>query len=160
MKQRNNWYIPIILTVALTLVGCNRKVVFSQYQSVNPQGWQQADSLCFCITSLETAGTYETELGLRSYSSYPYTSVALIVHQQTTLSNISITDTIDIDIVDSEGKKQGKGFSVKTFSHVLRPLSLVEGDTVCVSIHHFMRHDPLPGIADVGYTLTLRGNDL
>ena len=158
MRTRNR-RIPLLafiaLTAWLTLVGCSRKTVFSRYLSIDASGWKQSDSLFFDIPPLATAGLYNAELALRANNAYPFTSLTLIVEQRSSLSLMARTDTLTLQMVDESGNSLGNGIGLKSYNIPLEPLALQEGDSLHVCVHHFMRRTPLPGIADVGFSLTV-----
>lgn len=156
MRTKNRSILhPALAALAawLTLVGCSREVAFCNFLSVDASGWQQSDTLFFGVSPLETAGRYDAELGIRINTAYPYTSLTLVVEQRSTLSCLSTTDTLQLQMVDEAGNSLGSGIGLKSYAVALPPLSLQQGDSLLVSVHHFMRRTPLPGIADVGFTL-------
>lgn len=160
MKRSSSLGILLVLTVALTIVGCNRKTVFSRYQSVDLSGWEQDDSLVFDVPPLETADIYAAEIGLRANSSYPFTSLTMIVEQRAPLSRIEKADTIELAMVNHEGISKGKGIGLLSYSYALPPLTLTKGDSLHVCVRHFMRRNPLPGVSNVGFTLHGGGQHL
>ncbi|MBQ9671765.1 MAG: gliding motility lipoprotein GldH [Prevotella sp.] len=141
------------ITVALTMVGCNRKTIYSRYQPTPLEGWEPNDRLTFSIEPMKTAGCYEEIVGLRTTSDYPFMRLTLIVEQELFPTHQLMVDTIDVPIVDEDGAILGNGVSTFQYTFPLRRLDLNQGDSLQVSIHHFMKRELLPGISDVGFAV-------
>jgi len=150
-SSNSNKRLILFLTIALALVGCSRKTVFSHYEHVGLSGWEQHDTLYIDITGVP-AGTYQEELGLRNSIEYPYLSLTLVADQQSR-SGFHRSDTVQVEIADESGKPLGNGISHYSHSISLGQVTLCDSDTVRVRVHHYMLHDDLPGISDIGITL-------
>lgn len=151
MSNSNKGLILIMLTIALTLVGCNRKTVFSHYEHVELDGWEQADTLFFKIAGIP-AGTYEEELGIRNSVEYPYMQLTVVAYQQS-VSGMQRTDTLEVDMANRAGKLTGTGISRYYHALPLGQVTLSDSDTLYVRVHHYMINNDLPGISDIGVTL-------
>ena len=151
MSNSNRGLILIFLTIALTIVGCNRKTVFSHYEHVELDGWEQDDTLVFEIFGIP-AGTYQEELGLRNSVEYPYMQLSMIANQQS-VSGMKRTDTLQVDMANRTGKLIGTGISRYYHCLPLGQVTLSDSDTLYVRVNHFMLDNDLPGVADVGVTL-------
>jgi len=152
--KRLNWAIFFLLTVALTLVSCNRKTIYTHYQTIGSEGWLQEDTLFFTPPLVSKTGTCHVAIGVRTNTDYPFTTLTVVVEQSTTLSHQQKTDTIVLRLVDDDGNAMGEGVAWKSLNYSLGSLSLVEDDSLCFRIHHFMRRKLLHGITDVGVTLS------
>lgn len=142
------------LTVLLACMGCNRKTVYYHYEHTPVSGWDRRDTLHFNIGPVEEGGEYRQEVGLRISSDYPYMGLNLII-EQTTAPNFSMrTDTLNCQLMDDDGTIKGHGLSYYQYDFQLPPLSLNKGDSLTVRIHHSMRRETLPGIADIGIKLS------
>ena len=64
------------------------------------------------------------------------------------------SDTLSCKLVDADGTVQGEGVSFYQYRFHLCNMKLTQGDSLRVSIRHNMKREILPGIADVGVTLT------
>ena len=155
MSQRNRWGLPLLLviTVALTMVGCNRKTIYSHYEHTTVDGWEKTDTLEFCVPKVGKAGRYREEIGLRTNISYPFTGLTMIVEQQVTPSGLLRSDTLHARLMDDEGNVQGRGVSYYQYNYELCDLQLQENDSLTVRIRHHMLRLLLPGVTDIGVTL-------
>ena len=144
----------MILTVAMTMVSCNRKTVYDRYLPTSDDGWEKCDTLTFCIPAVKENGTYKEEIGLRITDSYPFTKLCLIVEQTVMPAEVTRCDTLYCRLIDDDGKVKGRGLSHYQYKFHLTSIALAQGDSLCVNIRHNMRREILPGISDVGMRLT------
>ena len=142
----------IIIAVAMTLVSCNRQMIYSHYESVNTEGWDRSDSKEFSV-SIQEKGSYAESFGLRTTRDYPYTNLAIIVTQEVKPSGVQRADTLNIDITDSEGNNVVEGLNYRQRDVQFPAIRLEAGDSVFVNIRHYMRREVLPGIANVGFSM-------
>lgn len=168
-KRRTTTIMIIILTVAVTLVGCNRKAIYSHYEPIPLSGWEKNDTAFFTITPVTVDGQYEELLGLRINMDYPFTEVALIIHQTLIPKKIaptdSISDTLMLPVIrqrcdtlhatlfTNDGSLLGKGITCYQYEFSLANVHLTSGDSLCIKVYHNMKRNPLPGLSDVGITL-------
>ena len=148
--RKNKLLVAIIVTVALTLVGCNRKTVYCHYQSVGVDGWERSQTFYFCLSPIDQTATYARELGLRTNSAYPFTSLSLIVEQLVLPSGSHHVDTLQCQLTDDAGTILGKGTYHYQYLFALPSVPLHEGDSLTISVRHNMKREVLPGITDVG----------
>jgi len=143
------------LAVALLLVGCNRKTVYSSYlhTPIDSWGWESTDTMFFSIPSVTEGGLYSEEVGLRCNSSYPFKELYLIVMQESFPHYTYRCDTVRFAITDENGVFLGKGISYFQYTAEIGEISLQKGDSLQVSIRHCMRRENLKGLADVGFSL-------
>jgi gliding motility-associated lipoprotein GldH len=142
------------LTVALTLVGCNRKTIYSHYEHTSIDGWENNDTLAFTVENIQSDGIYSEEVGLRINSVFPFTGLTLIVQQQTMSNGKERSDTLHARLISQDGTIQGQGISYFQYNFHLADLRLKASDTLHVKIHHGMKREVLPGISDLGLILT------
>jgi len=145
----------ILLTVALVFASCNRNAIYSHYESiaVDGWGWEHGDTMGFSVPPVSEGGLYSEEIGVRTSGTFPFRDLVLLVHHTVMPEGRRWTDTVDVAIVGEDGAPQGDGISLVHHSTRLPNLMLNEGDSLHVSISHFMRLENLPGISDVGVTL-------
>ncbi len=157
----------LCMTMAVVLTGCHLKTVYNHYESTRLDSWGVNDTLVFRVSPLKHSGTYESSIGLRTTSDYPYIGLTLIVEQEIVSAtadkkegwlqkNRVVADTINATLVTKDGEQLGKGVGMYQYLYPLRHYELNEGDSITVRIHHFMRTIRLPGVADVGFRLTLK----
>jgi gliding motility-associated lipoprotein GldH len=157
LKIKHTGQVLIILfTVALTLVGCNRNTIYSHYESTPLEGWEINNQMLFEVGPIGLSGDYETSLGLRTTTDYPYMGLTLIVEQTVWPSNWKSRDTVSVELVDRNGEFLGKGVSTFQYVSPISVLHLDEGDSLKVTVRHYMAQKTLPGILDVGLVVNRR----
>lgn len=139
------------------LSSCNGPKVYDSYCHTHIGGWEKNDTLNFDIPPLKDSGIYTAELGLRINESYPFTGITLIaqfIDKQGVLS----TDTLNCNLMDNNGIPQGKGISYYQYSFKIKDLALIKDSRIRVCVRHDMKREILPGISDVGISLTQIGH--
>jgi gliding motility-associated lipoprotein GldH len=142
-----------LLAVALTLVGCNRKTIWSHYEHTPLEGWEKNDTLSFSIPYIAQTGIYKERVGLRIGSTYPFMGLTLIAEQQVFPLGAIHSDTLSFHLVEHDGTVLGYGIGYYQYSIPLRTLQLNKGDSLQINIRHYMRREILPGVSDVGIIL-------
>ncbi len=152
-----------LLTVATTLVSCNRKTVFYHYEHTPIAGWEKNDTLTFNLKAAPETGLYKEAIGLRTNGAYPFMALTLIVdhtvvparlapHKSSPITTHS--DTINCRLTNDEGNVKGAGISNRQYMFDLGNIRLNKGDSLHIRIRHDMKRETLPGIIDVGVKLT------
>lgn len=144
-----------IATAMAAMVGCTGNKVYDHYQHTLISGWEKNDILTFSVPSLKTSGAYSADLMLRINGSYPFMSVTMIVEQKKFPSLETRIDTLKCSLIDDKGNTKGQGLSYYQYSFPIASMQLAAGDSLQVSIRHDMKREILPGISDVGYSLSL-----
>ena len=153
MMARNNSH--VILLSAIALAACtDMSHTYSHYKSISSDGWVRDDTISITMEPVKHGGVYAEELGLRTNSLYPFMQIALTVHQEAQPSGFARTDTPTVSLTDDDGHVLGKGISHYQHLCPLPPVSLNSGDTLYVNVHHDMLRSPLPGVTEVGLTMT------
>ncbi len=170
-----------LLTVALALVSCSRKTIYAHYAQTHIEGWEHSDTLVFSFGPITDAAAYSEQIDLRTCSSYPFKELTLIVEQQVchevasfhtgskSLSAVPAStrpatlrdapsptlysDTIHCRLTDEDGTVLSRGFNFRESSFSLRTIPLQPGDSVALRVHHFMKRELLPGIANIGVSV-------
>jgi gliding motility-associated lipoprotein GldH len=145
----------LIITVAMAMSGCNRKAIYSHYESmtVDGWGWGKTDTLFYYLESIADSCDYTEEIGLRTTSAYPFTNFSMIVIQRVKPSGWERVDTMDFEIVSNDGHRNGQGMKFQNQTKVLRDITLAKGDSLTVCVIHNMRDDGIKGVAAVGVTI-------
>ena len=155
------WY-SLFITVALTLFSCNRHTVYSHYEPVSADGWEQTDTLHFdvalspidiernCSKSSLEGNLY---LSIRTTNSYPYTDLTVTIRQQT--RERRLISTCRLTLADSEGRPMGRGVNLYQLTFAVPCLPMAIDDTLHVDVCHAMKRLLLPGITDVGIAMSL-----
>lgn len=144
-----------IAAAMATMVGCTGNKVYDKYQHTLISGWEKNDILTFRVPGVKASGTYSPELMLRINGSYPFMGITMIVEQRMFPSMETRTDTLKCNLIDDKGNTEGQGLSYYQYSFPIPKLQLAAGDSLQVSIRHDMKREILPGISDVGYSLSL-----
>ena len=139
LKLANKLLFPLVLLLLMSCTGHNR---FHSYLPVNKDGWKRTDTLCFHAVPIDTnRNCMEISLGIRHTHKYPYRDIWLSIGK----------DTLHIDLADEQGRWKGKGIGDMRLVQQEASISLTDMDSCgTIRIHHIMRHDPLPGISDIG----------
>jgi gliding motility-associated lipoprotein GldH len=80
--------------------------------------------------------------------------LTLVVEQEVWPSGLTRSDTLWCRLVDSDGNIQGEGISNFQYNFQLLNLRLNSSDSLRVTVRHNMKREILPGISDIGLTLT------
>ena len=144
--------ILILMAAQLVLASCSRQTVYSHYESIDTEGWERSDSMSF-VACIREDGTYAEEVGIRSTRIYPFMNIAVIVNQEALPSGARHTDTLHVNLTDADGHADGEGVSYRQVCVPAATIRLQAGDSLRVSIRHYMHKENLPGITDVGFRL-------
>ena len=151
---RSRLLIMTLITVALALASCNRNTIYSHYENTPIEGWERFDTLTFSEIPIKANAYYREEIGIRINDRFPFQSLFLVVEQHIRPSNTVRTDTLSCKLIDNNGYVKGRGLTYYQYSFHLTTLHLNAGDTLDIRIKHNMRKEILPGVADVGMTIS------
>jgi len=138
------------LTVALALASCNRNTIYNHYNHTSIEGWEASDTLLFSVGPVAESAVYSETIGLRTCSRYPFKELTLVVDQLLMPAGTLLSDTLRCRLTDEEGTPLARGFNFYELSFPLRSISLQNGDSVTIRIHHYMKRELIPGIAEIG----------
>ncbi len=159
MQRRYTLYnIAAVLVgmVATAVASCSTGTVFDSYAHTPLSGWEKNDTLTFNIPPAASPGTYAESVGLRMTTSFPFTSISLIIEQHIVQQHKTLTDTIKCPITDERGNFLGNGISTYQYQFPLRELQLHKGDSIHMIIRHNMKLEILPGVSDIGMKLEMK----
>lgn len=143
----------MIIAVALVLTSCNRQIIYTHYEPVSIDGWNRDEPVVFSIQPVEEEGTYTEHFGLRASSIYPFTHLTLVIKQEVIPSGAVKQDIVNLQLTDDEGFPQGSGINHFQYDLPTMSITLQKGDSVQVTVSHYMKREYLPGITDIGLTL-------
>ncbi len=146
------YYIGLI--TLLVCLSCDDRTVYSRYQHVSIAGWEKNDALSYEIAPMKQDGIFQKTIGLRISNDYPFMGLTLIIEQQVFPSMESHSDTLTCNLIDKEGNAIGQGVTLHQYQFPIETISLHKGDSLSIRIRHDMKREILPGIADIGVTLT------
>jgi len=141
--------------MAVALASCRGKKVYDKYEHTPIVGWEKNDTLSFNVPRVECTGTYLTNLGLRINAVYPFMGLTLIVEQHILPADTIIKDTLKCALTDAKGYYKGSGINYYQYEFRVTKLQLQEGDSLHINVRHNMKREILPGISDVGMSLSL-----
>lgn len=167
MKSRRSKALTVVLSVlfaAWTATACVGGKVFDEYEQIPVEGWDKTDTLTFSVPAVAADGVYNLAIGLRTTGDYPFMSLTLlfdanIIAKKTENSSIvktpqRLSRTLSCPLVSSRGRSQGQGVSLYQYNFHVATISLREGDSLQVNIRHNMKREMLPGLSDLGLSIT------
>lgn len=156
MQRANRfWCIGLLLTVAVGIASCDRKVIYTHYEPAHISGWDKNDSLSFDIPTIKQSGFYRQDMGLRILNDFPFQTLSLVIKQTIHPSGYQYLDTVNCVVFDRQGRPKGSGISYYQYHFHFKTVRLLEGDSLHVSIMHNMKREIMPGISDVGLQMKL-----
>lgn len=136
--------------VGLSLASCRPKTVFFEYKHTSTLGWENEDTLTFCIPAMKEAGFYNATLGLRTTRKYPFEKISILLNQEILPDGRNLRDTIDCRLVSKDGVVEGQGITTYQYEFDLPEINVRKGDSITIKLSHIMRSELVQGIADVG----------
>ena len=152
--MKKNIVMIFMITAMAVMSSCTGNKVYDKYQHTPISGWEKNDTLKFEVPKMNANGVFAANLGLRINSSFPFMGLTLIVEQTIYPSHLTRSDTINCQLIDKTGKSKGLGISYYQYNFALSHVSLNKGDSLVVKVRHNMKREILPGISDIGYTLS------
>ncbi len=146
----------LFVSILSLLISCiDQDILLHEYSAIDNEEWNINDSLHFEVDSVMHSGKYETTLELRTNAKYPYRNISIVMTQSLRNGNNIISKTLNYDIVDAQGNKNGEGITYLTHRIPFCTMDLQNGDTIDITIKHNMQDNILPGITDVGVLIEI-----
>lgn len=142
------------IVAVLSLVSCRPETAYYEFRHTDTELWQRDDTLTFGVPPQADSAACREDLAIRATQRYPYTALTLIVRQSVVARRTTLplrTDTLNITIDGAAG-----GTAYRNIRLHLADTRLAKGDSLEVKVTHNMRREALPGIADIGFSLTRR----
>ena len=144
----------LLTAMALTwLTSCLRQTVYYHYEHTPITGWEKNDVLEYSVAPMTDDCTLREEVMMRANRLYPFQTLTVVLEQEVLPRGLVRRDTLNISIFDKQGIEKGRGTSLYSFMNHLTDLQLARGDSLHILLHHNMKREILPGIADVGIML-------
>lgn len=153
LKNRLSFTACLIITI-VAISSCETNTVYDEYRHTQISGWDKNDSLFFDIQPIKEGSEYNESVGIRINNAYPFMSLCIIIKQDIVNRKISFTDTLNCRLIDKEGSIKGHGISNYQYKFYLKKMKISQGDSLHITIHHNMKREILPGISDIGLSLT------
>jgi gliding motility-associated lipoprotein GldH len=151
IKGINRFSFILILTLLLSLLSCNSRVIYTNSQAMTGESWKLMDIVVFKVPITDTINSNNVIFTIRNGSSYPFRNIFLFV-STTSPDGKMITDTLQYNLADEKGNWYGRGFgdihelNLPYKSNVFFPLK----GTYIFKIQHGMRVENLSGVYDFG----------
>ncbi|MDD7530036.1 MAG: gliding motility lipoprotein GldH [Prevotellaceae bacterium] len=161
MSKLNQFMRPSIaalMTIVMggLMVSCLDDKIYDHYFPTDIDGWDKSHELTFDIPPIEKSGVYKEQIGVRYSKLYPFMTLNIIV-EQTVYPDAKVwIDTLNCEMMNKRGGLLGKGLNLSQIQVPLRQIHIQQGDSIHFRIRHNMRRDILPGISDLGLTITLQ----
>jgi len=152
--RRGAFLVTVAALAVVALVACDSRKVYDQYARTPLSGWEKNDTLVYNVPPVAMTGAYEMRLGLRIVNHYPFTAIALVVEQQIFPADTTLRDTIHCQLANERGDFIGCGINCYQYSFHVADVLLQRGDSAKISVRHNMKREILPGISNIGITLT------
>jgi len=136
--------IVLIALSSLLLTACGRATLFSDYQSVDINGWSMDSVVTFSVPITDTVNAYDVVLHVRHIDSYAYQNMWLFVKDG------EKTDTIEFYLANDRGQWLGNGHSLIDMPILYREQTQFKDSIYTLSIQQAMRDILLPGVSDIG----------
>lgn len=146
----------VALILCILFAACNEKKVYDTFRHTPLAGWEKNDSLAFDVPKLKASGHYQSALALRINNEYPFMGLTLIVEQTVHPTHIKHVDTLNCALIGANGVPKGQGIGYYQYAFDITSMDLHEGDSLHISVRHDMKREILPGISNVGVSLTKR----
>lgn len=159
----------IILFSFIVFVSCTGNMVYDHYEHTPVAGWDKVDVLSYDVPALQDSGRYSISLGLRINDVYPFQGLTLIVEQEVIpVSTVkgkngtrkiigkprTYTNTLNCELFDRKGTVKGQGISYYQYHFRVSELDLNKDDSLHITVRHGMKREIMPGIADVGISVS------
>lgn len=155
MSVKRHIYNKVVAALlAFGLSACQDARVYDHYEHTSAEEWECGDTLFFDVPQ-QQGGEFALDVGLRTTAAFPYRSLTLVVETSVFPSGETQRKRIWCT-VHNEAESTGKqnGLSIAETMHRVGTLSLKQGDSLHVAIHHDMQREDLPGISEVGLRLS------
>lgn len=153
MENKHHTWV-VLLAAVLLLCACHRQKVYSHFQHVSATGWEKTDTFFFVIPPMTEDGTYREELGLRIDNTFPFQSLTLEITQTIFPKGGKKSYTKACPLIDKKGNMKGAGVSYFQYTFPIDDIRLNRDDSIHISLIHNMKREIMPGVSDVGITLT------
>ena len=149
---RSSLFLGLILILGIS--GCQRGIIFSQTEAIDPNGWESDGFISFEIFVEDTVNMHSLDLHLRNDGRYEYSNLFLFI-KTFAPTGASITDTIECTLADRSGRWLGRGIggqyhhTIPYKKNVIFPFK----GKYTIEVEHGMRTNPLPNVKDLGLTI-------
>lgn len=144
----------LVLATGLLLCACGRQKIYSHFEHVSDTGWEKVDTIDFYVPPVVESGIYQEALELRVDNSFPFQSLTMEIAQTIIPEGRKEQFSKVCSIIDQNGNMMGAGISLFQYTFPINDIKLNRGDSLHITVVHSMKREIMPGITDVGITLT------
>ena len=144
----------LFLATGLMLCACGRQKIYSHFEHISDTGWEKVDTIDFNISPVAESGIYQEALEIRIDNTYPFQSLTMEVTQTIFPGDRVETHNKVCQLIDQNGNMKGAGVSLFAYTFPFNNITLNRGDSLHITIVHCMKREIMPGVVDVGVTLT------
>ena len=152
--QSKHFLTTLILTTGLLCSACTHQKIYSRFQHVSETGWEKVDTIDFGIPPVAESGTYREDLELRIDTTFPFQSLTMEVTQTIFPLGRQESYTKTCPLIDKSGNITGAGVSLFSYTFPFNNIQLNRGDSLHITVVHCMKREIMPGVTDVGISLT------
>ena len=160
-KTKTNSISIVFFTTILSLVSCDAKRVFDEYQTVPNAAWNKNNAISFSFSINDTLQKRNLFINLRNNKQYPFSNLFLITKIDFP-DGQKIVDTLEYDMTDVTGKFLGKGITdIKENKLFYKEnITFPKSGAYTFSVRQAMRKngeidgiEELKGITDIGFRI-------
>lgn len=144
-------FLMLVLS-ALALFSCQRSESYMHYEVIDASRWDEADRLKFDVPPVTHSGTYAMHLHVRATHTPAFPFKVLYVEMRQQWGAWQRTDTVACPLTDDF--ERATGIAVRQYEFPATRLYVHQGDSAHITLRHIMRQEEVPGISDIGLSLT------
>ncbi|AXT61709.1 gliding motility lipoprotein GldH [Aquimarina sp. AD10] len=150
----------IVVLLSLSIISCDDKQVFDQYQAVS-EAWEIDEKVSFALPELDSLQTYNLFVNIRNNNEYRFSNLFLISEMKFPNGKV-LTDTLEYEMAKPSGEWLGSGFSDLKENKLWykENIRFVEEGVYTITLQHAMRKNgdtngvtSLEGVTDVGFRI-------
>ncbi|KZS41311.1 gliding motility lipoprotein GldH [Aquimarina aggregata] len=150
----------IVVLLSLSVISCDDKQVFDQYQAVS-EAWEIDEKVSFALPELDSLQTYNLFVNIRNNNEYRFSNLFLISEMKFPNGKV-LTDTLEYEMAKPSGEWLGSGFSDLKENKLWykENIRFVEEGVYTITLQHAMRKNgdtngvtSLEGVTDVGFRI-------
>ena len=142
-----------ILVALWSMTGCGPAPVAADAVDLDPTGWLATDTAVMGFRVDHPDHRHDLQFGLRHGVDYPFSNLYLFVQLEYP-NGRTLTDTLECPLAAPDGRWYGEGsrWIDQRIGYKRGVAFPLEGDYT-LRVVHAMRRDPLPGMAELRFSL-------
>ncbi|MBL4654472.1 MAG: gliding motility lipoprotein GldH [Bacteroidia bacterium] len=141
----------LLFFIVTLLSSCDPNRVYEENKEIPDGIWYKAQKVPFEVSITDTGLKYNLYLNIRHTSGFPYRNIWMKVYT-TYPSGKQRDDLAELILAEQDGKWRGSGMGDIWDNSILiqRNIKFPEPGSYKFELEHYMRHDKLPFVMDVG----------